>query len=547
MAWNQWVANVKLQKMMRFAYNHLVHGQIMKAWKSWREYITLMHVLKAVAHHKQHLLLACLDKFVLNAQYQVELREKLKVAATFAFGNMLRHSFAKWKKETDLMLRMKWLLGNREVQLKEHAVAKWKEFAVEQKARNLKGALLADMTVTGRSKRMIRYWSMMTRARRLFNNRYAMKAFFTWKVKTYTAGEKRRKMALAVQHLLFGSVKRTFDAWLQYVIQKILYFEKQRAIQEAIRIGDQTIRRKKKELLVAVFTAWKLRRAVFLKIKQHLLDRVDITLQHVIGAWKDHVARREYKAGRMDMAFDFFDRFLKKTYWKQWAASVKEAQEELQEKLKIAASFVFEKSSDLMLRQWALYVKMQKKQRKALQEMVILILKAVDVQRKLHHLRKWKAYRDLRLRKYDKIDRAYGHYTHKKVYDSFMKWYSYSKAMSATAMSTHDHMTLSDARSRRGNRTLMRRMQFMVGNTEVDLGSDDEGQITEGLGSTSAISAARERRERMQPFIELSKSSARKGGAHGFAGGEEDFQTPAASRVGGSSAKQRPPYYSGRR
>ena len=82
---------------------------------------------------------------------------------------------------------------------------------------------------------------------------------------------------------------------------------------------------------------------------------------------------------------------------------------------------------------------------------------------------------------------------------------------------------------------------------EVDLGSDDEGQITEGLGSTSAISAARERRERMQPFIELSKSSARKGGAHGFAGGEEDFQTPAASRVGGSSAKQRPPYYSGRR
>ena len=114
-------------------------------------------------------------------------------------------------------------------------------------------------------------------------------------------------------------------------------------------------------------------------------------------------------------------------------------------------------------------------------------------------------------------------------------------------MSTHDHMTLSDARSRRGNRTLMRRMQFMVGNTEVDLGSDDEGQITEGLGSTSAISAARERRERMQPFIELSKSSARKGGARGFAGGEEDFQTPAASRVGGSSAKQRPPYYSGRR
>ena len=90
---------------------------------------------------------------------------------------------------------------------------------------------------------------------------------------------------------------------------------------------------------------------MFLKIKQHLLDRVDITLQHVIGAWKDHVARREYKAGRMDMAFDFFDRFLKKTYWKQWAASVKEAQEELQEKLKIAASFVCEKSSDLMLRQ----------------------------------------------------------------------------------------------------------------------------------------------------------------------------------------------------
>ena len=47
----------------------------------------------------------------------------------------------------------------------------------------------------------------------------------------------------------------------------------------------------------------------------------------------------------------------------------------------------------------------------------------------------------------------------------------------------------------------------MVGNTEVELGSDEEDEVTKGVEEvSSAVTEARERREKMQPFFQLARA-----------------------------------------
>merc|ERR1712078_916575 len=47
----------------------------------------------------------------------------------------------------------------------------------------------------------------------------------------------------------------------------------------------------------------------------------------------------------------------------------------------------------------------------------------------------------------------------------------------------------------------------MVGNTEVQLGSDEEEEVTKGMAEvSSAVAEAKERRDKMQPFFQLARA-----------------------------------------
>lgn len=90
---------------------------------------------------------------------------------------------------------------------------------------------------------------------------YQRRAFVGWYSHVLHLQQQRFKLQSAVQLLMYGSLARTFRAWLSHtrdmVLKRMVFVQKQHAIQEALRIGDQIRARRNTEMLGATFGAWR--------------------------------------------------------------------------------------------------------------------------------------------------------------------------------------------------------------------------------------------------------------------------------------------------
>ena len=95
--------------------------------------------------------------------------------------------------------------------------------------------------------------------------------------------------------LLFSTLRRPDDELrnVQDVAMKRLAFQrKQRAIHDALRIGAQIARRNRRQLVTAVFVAWRLQSRVFRALRRHLAARQAASLHRVWQGWRDWTVER---------------------------------------------------------------------------------------------------------------------------------------------------------------------------------------------------------------------------------------------------------------
>ena len=68
------------------------------------------------------------------------------------------------------------------------------------------------------------------------------------------------------------------------------FARKQRAIRDAVRIGDQIIRRKRRMLLAGTFNAWKLRAGIYRQVARRFKASLQLTLRWAWTQWKAQLA-----------------------------------------------------------------------------------------------------------------------------------------------------------------------------------------------------------------------------------------------------------------
>ena len=68
------------------------------------------------------------------------------------------------------------------------------------------------------------------------------------------------------------------------------FARKQRAIRDAVRIGDQIIRHKHRMLLAGTFNAWKLRAGIYCQVARRFQASLQLTLSRAWTQWKAQLA-----------------------------------------------------------------------------------------------------------------------------------------------------------------------------------------------------------------------------------------------------------------
>ena len=508
-AWERWVEYVQMMVNVRKAALNFKNAAVRKAWAKWREHITAIHILRAITHREQHLLEDSFSRLRAWARQSIDIKFKLERAATFAFGSTLLKTFRQWERYSRMIAKMKWAMSDRNTRVLLSFLVEWKEAAAMQKLLNMKGGFLHSLTVEGQARHTLKYWLLLSRAKKHFQRMYFREAFSLWRTKCTVNFQRQEKLRHAVECLTYGSVRRVFSAWHFAIVQRIIYLQKQMALQEALWIGDQTIRKRKIELVTAVFTAWNLRRIVYVKVRQHLLNRVSLSMEQALESWKTYVERRAYKESRDAMALDFFAVTSLRFYLLRWQEQCRQSEEALPKKLSVAVGFFSDKKFSWALYTWQRYVDQQYERRDKFDQLMLLVLYFMEKNAEKLFFSKWMDFMKLRSKKYLKAEGAVRHFREKAVRGAYMRWASYVRAMTTNVSGFNATTpTLSRIpRSTKSNRTLMRRMQYMVGNTEVQLGSDEEEEVTKGMaGVSSAVAGAKERRDKMQPFFQLARA-----------------------------------------
>ena len=83
--------------------------------------------------------------------------------------------------------------------------------------------------------------------------------------------------------------------WLALLLQesslkRLAFARKQRAIRDAVRIGDQIIRRNRRMLLASTFNAWKVRTGVYRQVARRFQASLEVTLRWAWTQWRAQLA-----------------------------------------------------------------------------------------------------------------------------------------------------------------------------------------------------------------------------------------------------------------
>lgn len=135
---------------------------------------------------------------------------------------------------------MRGLQANRLV-VYRRALDCWRAVAVAGRAnRALTAALDAACVLRG-----LREWQHHLRARRALRRLYMHRALVGWYQRVLHVQQQRYKLHSAAQLLMFGSLARTFRAWMLHTrdmaLKRVVFTQKQRAIQVRVCAHVKTV------------------------------------------------------------------------------------------------------------------------------------------------------------------------------------------------------------------------------------------------------------------------------------------------------------------
>eukprot|EP00775_Hariotina_reticulata_P009297 gene9297-9462_t len=363
---------------------------------------------------------------------------------------------------------------------------------------------------------VLAYWQSVNRAQRHHRRHVLLGCCSFW---AYWAPHHRASNAdwrAAAEELQQKKRARSFCTWRWYCqvrrLREIAFQTKQRALKEALVIGEQVARRRRAALLTACFMAWKVQVSKYRKVAEKLAGLLQHSLSTCFRAWTDQAQQARV---RMLQAERHASTKLLHKLLPAWKAAAEQLQQARAEASTVALWLLRQHTVKKVLQGWREEMLVVAEQRSGLWRLMLVLLHRERNELLQAAVCTWRDYANKRIA----LRSCIAAFVNKRRLGclslQFTLWHQFSKAMrgaegaTAVAMWAASPTVGSLEATRRGRMHEYSYSADLSGRALdvdwVDVGSDDSDELFSNLPITLAAAAAAERRERQQPLLDLCK------------------------------------------
>ncbi|KAF6256503.1 hypothetical protein COO60DRAFT_99985 [Scenedesmus sp. NREL 46B-D3] len=167
----------------------------------------------------------------------------------------------------------------------------WQQAARERAQLRHASLELTHQLAVSTAASLLTHWQQLAAARRHQRRRLLRGCWGELVCWTARHRVRSRMLRAAVQQLDMKKRERCFYTWRWYcqvrVLRNVAFQHKQRAIREALAIGEQVARRRRAALLASTFMAWHVQVSMYRKVAEKLASLLHHSLATCFRAWRD--------------------------------------------------------------------------------------------------------------------------------------------------------------------------------------------------------------------------------------------------------------------
>ncbi|MEW5306627.1 MAG: hypothetical protein WDW36_009081 [Sanguina aurantia] len=505
-AWTGWMCErVQGQAQMAQAVAHLMSQTLAGAFNRWwgavlerRGHMEKMwHVLQLL---RNRTLASALNSWVAFAQLSL----KFKTLQGRYYMGMLDRAWDAWVWATHDAVQTRGLAAYFGLTA-SRAFLQWRKQAALKVAEAAATQQLTLQLSMSLASRVTRNWRFMARARRAVRGLYLRRALRSWHAQAAVRRSAAAALLRATRTLRSGCASRCLLRWRELTqersLKRTVFVRKQRAVADALRIGEQIRRRRQRQLMAAAFSAWRVQAGVYRAVARRLRSIMARTLATSFRQWRDHT--RELRAKGQRARAHRRSRALRRPFGEWRALATRWAQQEAAD-TQLASEHYFSSTGGKVLTAWLQRVDVTHTRTAALLNL-LTGMEAADTRALLS--RSWHAWAGGLMARRDALAQAAALMSAARVLRTlgrvFSVWRQFTTAMAADLDPANAFLS---PRSARDDRRLVRRLAVVAGNTQVDAGSEASSDLYSGMYDSPALRAARETSARQDTYLAMTRS-----------------------------------------
>ena len=499
------------------------------AWLVVREAARLQ---RAAAHRNRALLRAALlQAWPAGVAAARRKRRNAAAAAALCAASRQRRALGAWAVAAYRGRLAKAALHFRVRRLGAAALKQWRANAAMVRDGRLAQIEIARHAAVTAATTVLADWRALACAHAHRRAALAAAALAGWRCRAAGRAAKVARLAEARAAIEGGVRRRAFFSWRWHAqlraLKELAFARKQRALRQALAMGERARRQRRAATLAAAFSAWRVRAGKYRRVAAKLAGLLEVTLRAAFASWRSEAAAARARRLRAERLGD--GRALERALaaWRANAAAARARSEELGA---AAEALRFATACGAALAAWRAAADLGLARRAALARAVLVAHEAAIHDALAGALDAWRARAAARHGARAALAAFVVRRRLEALAEYFEFWRQYAAAMRAgpaTLILTHDDAgggglgPLDDPSARLSpmlsprtahlDRRLVRRMALLRGGVDVDAGSDDGApSLLAGLPETGAAAAARRRAERVAAFARLSPGYRRR-------------------------------------
>ena len=440
--WLAWLAWVASMRSARRALGHFKNRALAAAYKKFEENWRDARALRACEFGDKGILRRYMRKWRDFVPISRSRKEKERRAGLMAFGTVTRRAWTAWLRTVVVMRKVARLMGSSRGRKSGHIFREWRNETLISKSHRVLSRSIVQRNAAVLTAGIWRVWRHHARADGHWRLRTCGLAFRGWRSAAGFLAAQKHKLRMALGVIGHGFQYRTFVAWRD--IARLMFerrerfFHKQQALRRALLVGDETLRRRRKELVYRIFGKWRQHRRQMRMVNNKFVGKLAGMTRRCLAEWIKFTDRKiNNKRKRAAAVALHRETWLRKPLL-AWRDEVIKARRLLASKLEDAIGLAFMTGCVRALRRWKLFVGFRQRRRDKLCDAFRVVFSVESAERKERFFKSWASWAA------NKGDReaqsetaAQRHFRQKQLDAVFSVWSAYTQASPATLNPPH--------------------------------------------------------------------------------------------------------------